>query len=371
MSQPGTQAVKPLLDVRDLRTYFRTMDGTVRAVDGVNFSIPAGKTLGIVGESGSGKSVTSFTVMRLLSPNGFVKSGQVLFEDRDLLELSEDEMRKIRGNQISMIFQEPMTSLNPVYTVGDQVGEVLRVHKHLRGSAQRSRTVEMLRRVGIPAAERRVNDYPHNLSGGMRQRVMIAMALATDPKLLIADEPTTALDVTIQAQILDLMRGLSREFNTSVMLITHDLGVVAEMAQEVAVMYTGQVVERGTVYQVLKEPLHPYTMGLLNSIPNEGLKGQKLNVIRGSVPNPLALPQGCTFSTRCPFVMDICRRQEPKLLDAGEGHLTHCWLYQSPNGQVQMPIQRKTWDEAVEDSEQRRTAAAATAAQLAQAGSAE
>ena len=362
-------ASQPLLDVRDLKVHFRTMDGIVRAVDGVTFSIGAGKTLGIVGESGCGKSVTSLATMRLLASNGFVAGGEITFEGHNLLEYSEGEMRKIRGNQISMIFQEPMTSLNPLYTVGDQVGEVLRVHKGLRGGAQRSRTVEMLKRVGIPAAERRVNDYPHNLSGGMRQRVMIAMALATDPKLLIADEPTTALDVTIQAQILDLMRGLSREFNTAVMLITHDLGVVAEMAQEVAVMYTGQIVERGSVYQVLKQPLHPYTMGLLNSIPTEVQKGQKLNVIRGTVPNPLELPTGCTFSTRCPFVMDICRRQEPKLLDTGEGHLAHCWLYQTPNGQVQMPLQRKSWDEASRDFDQRM--ATAQAAQAATAGSAE
>jgi oligopeptide/dipeptide ABC transporter ATP-binding protein len=342
-----------LLDVRNLKTYFRTMDGIVHAVDGVDFSIKPGQTLGIVGESGCGKSVTSLSVMRLLSSNGYVADGQILFEGRDLAELSEDEMRRVRGNQIAMIFQEPMTSLNPVYTIGDQVGEVVRVHKGLRGRAARERTIEMLRRVGIPAAERRISDYPHNLSGGMRQRVMIAMALATDPKLLIADEPTTALDVTIQAQILDLMRGLSREFNTSVMLITHDLGVVAEMAHEVAVMYTGQVVERGTVYQVLKQPLHPYTMGLLNSIPSEGLKGQKLNIVRGTVPNPLELPKGCTFAPRCPFVMDICQRQAPKLLDAGENHAVHCWLYQTPSGQIRLPMNRMSWDEASLDFDRR------------------
>ncbi len=359
---PSTSGQQPLLDVKDLKVHFRTMDGIVRAVDGVTFSLQAGKTLSIVGESGSGKSVTSLATMRLLASNGFVANGEITFEGHSLLDYSEGEMRKVRGNQISMIFQEPMTSLNPLYTVGDQVGEVLRVHKGLRGAAQRNRTVDMLKRVGIPAAERRVNDYPHNLSGGMRQRVMIAMALATDPKLLIADEPTTALDVTIQAQILDLMRGLSREFNTAVLLITHDLGVVAEMAQEVAVMYTGQIVERGSVYQVLKQPLHPYTMGLLNSIPGEALKGEKLNVIRGSVPNPLELPKGCTFSTRCPFVMDICTRQEPKLLDVGEGHLAHCWLYQTPSGQVQLPMQAKNWNEASVDFERRVAAARDTAA---------
>jgi oligopeptide/dipeptide ABC transporter ATP-binding protein len=352
-----------LLDVRGLKTYFRTMDGIVHAVDGVDLSIKRGQTLGVVGESGCGKSVTSFSVMRLLAQNGFVAGGEIWFDGRNLLELSEPEMRKIRGNDMSMIFQEPMTSLNPVYTIGDQVGEVLRLHKGLRGKAARDRTVDMLRRVGIPAAERRITDYPHNLSGGMRQRVMIAMALATDPKLLIADEPTTALDVTIQAQILDLMRGLAREFNTAIMLITHDLGVVAEMANEVAVMYTGQVVERGSVFQVLKEPLHPYTLGLLNSIPGEGLKGQKLNVIRGSVPNPLELPKGCTFAPRCPFVMDICRRQTPKLLDTGDGHLVHCWLFQNTSGQVQMPINRKSWDEASRDFEARVAAAHAKASE--------
>ncbi|HKD74827.1 MAG TPA: ABC transporter ATP-binding protein, partial [Ktedonobacterales bacterium] len=227
----------------------------------------------------------------------------------------------------------------------------------------------MMRRVGIPAAERRVKDYPHNLSGGMRQRIMIAMALATDPQLLIADEPTTALDVTIQAQILDLMRGLAREFNTAIMLITHDLGVVAEMAQEVAVMYTGQVVERGSVYQVLKEPLHPYTLGLLNSIPGEGLKGQKLSVIRGTVPNPLELPKGCTFAPRCPYVMDICRRQEPKLLDIGGGHTAHCWLYQTPDGRVQLPTSRPSWNEASRNFDQRMAARATQSQPTTLAGS--
>ena len=323
-----------LLDVRGLKTYFRTHDGIVKAVDGVDFHVQPGKTLGIVGESGCGKSVTSLSVMRLVDKPGWVEAGEIWFEGRDLLELSEEEMRRVRGNQIAMIFQEPMTSLNPVYTIGNQIGEVLHLHKGLKGKDERDRTVEMLRKVGIPAAERRLSDYPHNLSGGMRQRVMIAMALATDPKLLIADEPTTALDVTIQAQILDLMRGLSREFNTAVMLITHDLGVVAEMADEVVVMYTGGVVEHGTVYQVLKEPKHPYTQGLLNSIPGTEMKGKRLNVIKGTVPNPLNLPKGCTFAPRCPHVMDICWRQSPRLLDTGKNHEVHCWLYQTPSGSV-------------------------------------
>jgi len=338
-----------VLEIRDLRTSFHTLDGTVHAVDGVNLEIKPGQTLSIVGESGSGKSVTAFSVMRLLSANGFIEEGELIFKGKDLRNLNDDDMRHIRGNLMSMIFQEPMTSLNPVYTIGDQVSEVLRVHKGMNRRDATNRAVDMLRRVGIPAAERRIKDYPHNLSGGMRQRVMIAMALATDPELLIADEPTTALDVTIQAQILDLMRGLSREFNTSIMLITHDLGVVAEMANDVSVMYTGQIVEKGTVFQVLKEPLHPYTMGLINSIPGTQHKGQRLNVIRGTVPNPLSLPTGCTFAPRCPFVMDICQRQVPKLIDVGGGHGVHCWLYQNTSGQVQMPTQRPSWDQATQD----------------------
>ena len=358
-----------VLDIRNLKTYFRTMDGIVHAVDGVNLSIKKGETLGVVGESGCGKSVTAFSTMRLLAANGFVEDGEIIFDGQSILDLTEEDMRKIRGDKMSMIFQEPMTSLNPLYTIGDQVSEVLRIHKGIKGRDSIDRAIEMMRRVGIPAAERRVKDYPHNLSGGMRQRIMIAMALATDPQLLIADEPTTALDVTIQAQILDLMRGLAREFNTAIMLITHDLGVVAEMAQEVAVMYTGQVVERGSVYQVLKEPLHPYTLGLLNSIPGEGLKGQKLSVIRGTVPNPLELPKGCTFAPRCPYVMDICRRQEPKLLDIGGGHTAHCWLYQTPDGRVQLPTSRPSWNEASRNFDQRMAARATQSQPTTLAGS--
>lgn len=349
-----------VLDIRGLKTHFRTMDGIVRAVDGVDLQIRPGKTLSVVGESGSGKSVTAFSAMRLLSSNGFVAEGDIFFNGRNVLTLSDSEMRKIRGNHMSMIFQEPMTSLNPVYTIGDQVSEVLRVHRGMHGRDATNRAIEMLRKVGIPAAERRIHDYPHNLSGGMRQRVMIAMALATDPQLLIADEPTTALDVTIQAQILDLMRGLSHEFNTSIMLITHDLGVVAEMADDVSVMYTGQIVEKGTVYEVLKEPKHPYTMGLLNSIPGEHMKGKLLNVIRGSVPNPLSLPKGCSFAPRCPFVMDICRNDDPKLVNIGNDHMVHCWLYQNRTGQIQQPLQPKTWDEATVDYDTRLATAQAS-----------
>jgi peptide/nickel transport system ATP-binding protein len=323
-----TSAATYLLDVCGLKTSFKTHDGILKAVNGMDVRIKSGQTLGIVGESGCGKSVTALSVMRLIDRPGWIEAGEIMFEGRNLLELNEDEMRQVRGNQIAMIFQEPMVSLNPVYTIGNQIGEVLRVHKHLKGKEQRDRTLEMLRKVGIPAAERRLSEYPHHLSGGMRQRVMIAMAMATNPKLLIADEPTTALDVTIQAQVLDLMRGLAHEFNTAVMLITHDLGVVAEMADDVTVMYTGEVVEHGSVYQVLKEARHPYTQGLLNSIPHTGMKGLRLNVIQGAVPNPLNLPRGCTFAPRCPHVMDVCWRQSPTLLDIGQQHLVRCWLYQ-------------------------------------------
>jgi peptide/nickel transport system ATP-binding protein len=287
-----------------------------------------GKTLGIVGESGCGKSVTALSLMRLIDQPGWIEAGQILFEGRDLLELSEDEMRQVRGNQMSMIFQEPMTSLNPVYTIGNQVGEVLKVHKHLRGQELRDRTIEILRKVSLPAAERRFFDYPHHFSGGMQQRVMIAMAMATNPKLLIADESTTALDATIQAQVLDLMRDLAHEFHTAIMLITHDLGVVAEMANDVTVMYAGEVVEHGSVYQVLKEARHPYTQGLLNSVPGASKRGQRLNVIKGTLPNPLHLPAGCTFAPRCPRVMDVCWRSAPSLQNVDQQHVVRCWLYQ-------------------------------------------
>jgi peptide/nickel transport system ATP-binding protein len=331
-------ALPYLLTVSGLKTSFKTRDGIVKAVNGMDLRIKPGKTLGIVGESGCGKSVTALSVMRLIDQPGWIEAGEIVFEGRNLLKLGEDEMRKVRGNQIAMIFQEPMASLNPVYTIGNQIGEVLGVHKHLQGKAQRDRTIEMLRKVGIPAPEQRLSAYPHHLSGGMRQRVMIAMAMATDPKLLIADEPTTALDVTIQAQILDLMRGLVCELNTSVMLITHDLGVVAEMADDVTVMYTGAAVEHGSVYQVLKEARHPYTQGLLNSIPGAGMKGLRLNVIKGTVPNPLNLPMGCTFAPRCPHVMNVCLRQPPPLLNVGPQHLVRCWLYQQ--SEIKKPAEK-------------------------------
>jgi oligopeptide/dipeptide ABC transporter ATP-binding protein len=315
-----------MLEVRDLHTHFRTMDGVVKAVDGVSFDIPAGSSVGIVGESGSGKSVTSLSVMRLIEPPGWIAGGEILFRGKDLAKLSEDEMQKVRGDDISMVFQEPMTALNPVYTCGDQVAEVLRVHRDMSRKEAMNRAVELFKMVGIPAAERRVHDYPHNLSGGMRQRVMIAMALANEPDLLILDEPTTALDVTIQAQILELVKDLRERINTAVLLITHDFGVIAEMSEEVIVMYGGKVMEQGNVYQLIKDPKHPYTKGLLASIPSLGMKGKRLNVIAGAVPNPLNMPPGCPFAPRCPYVMDVCTTM-PELKPLDDGRKVFCWLY--------------------------------------------
>src|SRR5438270_10198420 len=315
-AQERRQRLNPdgtLLNVTGLKTYFRTMDGVVKAVDGVDFSLKPGQTLGIVGESGCGKSVTSLSVMRLIDPPGWIAGGQMLFRGTDLATLSEKEMRRIRGDEISMIFQEPMTSLNPVFTVGNQVMEAIIEHRKVSKREALAQTVELFRMVGIPSPERRVKDYPHNMSGGMRQRVMIAMALALQPDLLIADEPTTALDVTIQAQILELIKDLRTKVGSAVLLITHDIGVVAEMADDVTVMYTGKVVEHGPVTDVLTKPKHPYTMGLLNSIPSMGKKNQRLNVIPGTVPSPLNLPAGCPFAPRCPHLMAIWLVQEPPL----------------------------------------------------------
>jgi oligopeptide/dipeptide ABC transporter ATP-binding protein len=318
-----------LLRVEDLRTHFRTMDGIVKAVDGVSFEIPKGASVGIVGESGCGKSVTSLSIMRLVERPGWIAGGRILFRGKDLARVSDEAMRKIRGDDITMVFQEPMTSLNPVFTIGNQVTEVIRVHRDVSRKEAAARTVELLSMVGIPNAARRMKEYPHNFSGGQRQRVMIAMALANDPDLLILDEPTTALDVTIQAQILELVKDLQTRVNTAVMLITHDLGVVAEMSERVIVMYAGRVVEDGDVVSVLKDPLHPYTKGLLASIPSLGHKGQRLNVITGAVPNPLRMPEGCKFAPRCPYVMEKCRVEEPKLeAPAGKSDRTvRCWLY--------------------------------------------
>jgi oligopeptide/dipeptide ABC transporter ATP-binding protein len=326
-----------ILDVQDLRTYFRTMDGIVKAVDGVSFKMGAGASVGIVGESGCGKSVTSLSIMRLIEKPGWIAGGKIDFRGIDIASLSEEEMRKVRGDKITMVFQEPMTSLNPVYTIGDQVAEIIRVHRKVSRREALNRAVELLKMVGLPNAERRIKEYPHNFSGGQRQRIMIAIALANDPDLLILDEPTTALDVTIQAQILELVKDLRHRVNTAVMLITHDLGVVAEMSERVIVMYAGRVVEEGDVVDILRDPLHPYTKGLLSSIPSLGKKNQRLNVIEGAVPNPLRLPVGCKFAPRCPFVMDICRTEDPALkpIESSTGvtpskpsdRRVRCWLY--------------------------------------------
>jgi len=316
-----------LVDIRNLRTHFYTEDGVVPAVDGVNLYIKRGETLGVVGESGCGKSVTSLSVMRLIpNPPGRIVEGEILFEGEDLVKKSEAEMRKIRGNDISMIFQEPMTSLNPVYTIGDQIAEAVELHQGLTHREAIDKSIEMLRLVGIPLPERRVKEYPHQLSGGMRQRVMIAMALSCNPKLLIADEPTTALDVTIQAQILELMKKLKKELGMAIMLITHDLGVVAEMAERVVVMYGGKVVEEGDVVSIFKAPLHPYTEGLLKSIPRLDRADGVLHVIEGVVPNPLHLPPGCRFHPRCPVAFDKCKETQPALEQIAPGRFVACFI---------------------------------------------
>ncbi|GLI50524.1 MULTISPECIES: ABC transporter ATP-binding protein [Tepidanaerobacter] len=318
---------KNLVEVKNLKTYFFTEDGVVPAVDGVDFSIKEGETLGIVGESGCGKSVTSLSILRLVpSPPGKIVDGEILFRGENLLKKSEAEMRKIRGNDISMIFQEPMTSLNPVFTVGEQIAEAIELHQGLDKKQAMDKAVEMLKLVGIPSAEKRVYDFPHQMSGGMRQRVMIAMALSCNPSLLIADEPTTALDVTIQAQILELMKDLKKKLNTSIMLITHDLGVVAEMAENVLVMYAGKVVEYADVRTIFKEPKHPYTIGLMESIPRLDQPREKLYVIEGTVPNPFDMPKGCRFHPRCPEAKDICVNREPELISSNN-HQVSCWKY--------------------------------------------
>jgi oligopeptide/dipeptide ABC transporter ATP-binding protein len=329
---------KPLLEVKGLKTYFYTEDGVVRAVDGVNFEVYPGEVLGLVGESGCGKSVTSLSIMRLIAKPGRVDAGEILLDGENLLDLPEDEMIKVRGNRISMIFQQPQTALNPVFKVGDQLSEVLSVHQDLGREAGRKRAVALLKMVGVPDPERRVDAYPHELSGGMAQRVMIAMALACVPELLIADEPTTALDVTIQAQILDLMRDLRRDMGTSVILITHDLGVVAEMAERVAVMYAGEIVEQADVNSLFDEPLHPYTQGLIGSIPVLGEMKEKLDVIPGAVPNLVNLPPGCRFAPRCQarlkYACTICAEVKPELEEVKPGHYVRCWLYQDAEGHV-------------------------------------
>ena len=321
-----------LLSVKNLSTEFPVKKGIVRPVEDVSFDVDAGEILAIVGESGSGKSVTSLSVMGLLAEPGRVAAGSMEFEGRDLATLSEKDYRELRGNDMAMIFQEPMTSLNPVYRVGKQIVEAIRTHEKVSKKEARERAIDLLRKVGIPSPEKRIDDYPHQMSGGMRQRVMIAMALACNPKLLIADEPTTALDVTIQAQILDLLRRLRDDTGMAVLLITHDLGVVSETADRVVVMYCGQVVEEAEVRALFDHPMHPYTLGLLKSIPRlEDDDTKRLYMIKGMVPNPLEMPPGCHFSDRCDSCMDICRTQMPKLVDAG-GRKVRCFLYEDAEG---------------------------------------
>ena len=328
----GIEAVGMLIEVKNLVTEFTSKHGIIRAVNGVNFEINQGEILAVVGESGSGKSVTALSIMGLLQDNGRAAQGEILFKGEDLLKKSETEMRSIRGNKIGMIFQEPMTSLNPVYRVKDQIMESIMTHRKISKKEALERTVEMLRIVGIPSPDKRADDYPHQMSGGMRQRVIIAMALACEPELLIADEPTTALDVTIQAQILELLNNIRKQFNMSVLLITHDLGVVSETADRAIVMYCGQVVESAEVRSLFSHPMHPYTLGLLNSIPKlEDEENGPLSMIRGMVPNHLNMPKGCAFSDRCDSCMEICKKQEPGLF-AVEDHQVRCLLYQ--NGEV-------------------------------------
>lgn len=325
-----------LLEVKNLKTYFFTEDGEVKAVDGVDFYVNPGEVLGLVGESGCGKSVTSLSIMRLISDPGKIIAGEIFFEGKDLVRASEEEMIQVRGNRISMIFQQPQTALNPVFKVGDQIAEVLSIHQGMGKEAGLARAIELLQMVGIPEPDRRAEAYPHELSGGMAQRVMIAMALACVPNLLIADEPTTALDVTIQAQILDLMRNLRENIGTAIILITHDLGVVSEMCERVAVMYAGQIVEQANVETIFARPMHPYTQGLIGSIPVLGKLKNRLEVIPGSVPNLVNLPVGCRFAPRCrareEYHLEICTLQSPDLREPEHDHKVRCWLYQDAEG---------------------------------------
>ncbi len=327
---------KPFLEVKNLKTYFYTEDGVVKAVDGVDFHVFPGEVMGLVGESGCGKSVTSLSIMRLISMPGKIVEGEIIFDGKDLLKYTEEQMVHIRGNRISMIFQQPQTALNPVFKVGDQISEVLHIHQSLGKEAGRARAIELLKMVGIPEPERRAEAFPHELSGGMAQRVMIAMALACVPDLLIADEPTTALDVTIQAQILGLMKDLREKIGTSIILITHDLGVVAEMCERVAVMYAGRIVEQTDVNTLFAQPLHPYTQGLIGSIPILGKIKDRLEVIPGSVPNLVNLPPGCQFAPRCKARLEhnlsICSEVEPQLEELKSGHAVRCWLYANAEG---------------------------------------
>ena len=318
-----------LLEVKDLKTYFYTDAGVAKSVDGVTFSVERGKVLGIVGESGCGKSVTSLSIMRLVDPTtGRYEGGSILFDGQDILKLPEKEMQKLRGNKISMIFQEPMTSLNPVFTIGYQIEESLMLHKGMDKKAARARAIELLEMVGIPKAAKRVDEYPHQLSGGMRQRVMIAMALAGDPELLIADEPTTALDVTIQAQILDLLKELQEKLHMSIIFITHDLGVIAEMADEVAVMYAGEIVEKAKTRELFDDPKHPYTVGLMDSIPDINQEVERLTTLEGLVPSLYDMPKGCHFAPRCKYACPECEEKHVELTDLEGGRQVRCRRYE-------------------------------------------
>lgn len=325
---------QPLLRVENLSTSFHTDDGIIPAVEDVNFEVGQGETLGIVGESGCGKSITSLSIMRLLPYAGRIPHGRILFNGEDLLKKSTSEMRKIRGNEISMIFQEPMTSLNPVYPIGEQIAEAVRLHQGLKRQEAMAKALEIIKMVGIPLPERRINEYPHQLSGGMRQRVMIAMALSCKPKLLIADEPTTALDVTIQAQILQLMDDMKQKLGMSIIFITHNLGVIAEMARRIIVMYAGRIVEESPTELFFRNPLHPYSEGLMLSMPYLVKDEQALHVIPGNVPSFLNMPSGCRFHPRCPYRQDVCMRQEPRLEQAGPNRRVMCWLRKRVEGRT-------------------------------------
>ena len=332
---------EPILRVENLRTYFHTSEGVVRSVDGVSFSLSAGETLGIVGESGCGKTVTGLSILNLVDDPGRIESGsRITLRGRELTSLPEAQLREIRGNEISMIFQEPMTSLNPVWTIGDQIAESVRIHRGATTKEARDRSIEMLQLVGIPNPTQRVADYPHEFSGGMRQRVMIAIALACDPTVLIADEPTTALDVTIQAEILDLLFELQGRLGMAMIFISHDLGIVSQIADRVLVMYAGEVVEQGPAEEVFRDPSHPYTEGLLRSIPRISRRVPRLAVIPGTVPSPRAWPTGCRFHTRCPFAWERCRTEEPDL--GTDTHATRCWLVEEPGRRIgEWPLDTK------------------------------
>jgi peptide/nickel transport system ATP-binding protein/oligopeptide transport system ATP-binding protein len=320
-----------LLQINDLHTYYYTYAGVVKAVNGIDMSIPKGVTFGLVGESGCGKSVTARSIMRLIRSPGKIERGQILFNKKNILELSEAQMRGIRGNSMAMIFQEPMISLNPVFRIGDQITETIRLHKSASKQEALELSIDMLQKVGIPDPQKRIREYPHQMSGGMRQRVMIAMALSCDPEIILADEPTTALDVTIQAQILDLMNTLKEDTGTSILMITHDLGVIAEMAQSIAVMYAGKIVENSSTTELFNQPLHPYTLGLMNSIPKMAEPvpaDRKLNTISGVVPSLLNLPQGCAFQARCDKAFQTCHEKYAPLFEVSPNHFVRCWLYE-------------------------------------------